>query len=286
MHIGSTIISRSRSQTLGGDGWDASLDSEISIYKSFSSTPVSVSLMSWLHWNKYGCNYTSQVLEYRRTGDKNLKDTLPCATLSGVFQGGRRKEHLVSRTGWVALDIDGKDNPGKNAEFIRDQLGKITNIAFSGLSVSGEGVWVLLKLSHPECMQEHFEMLKRDFSTMGIQLDETKGKNVNDARFLSYDPDAIIKEEVEVYTKRKMHVVQRRDYTPSHSNSALEELKAARQGERNTRLFRAARALYWDVKRGRKSEQEVEHLLYSLAEQTGLSHAEIMKTIESARQYV
>lgn len=31
--------------------------------------------------------------------------------------------------------------------------------------------------------------------------------------FLSYDPDAIIKEEVEVYTKRKKHVIQRKDYT-------------------------------------------------------------------------
>lgn len=272
--------------TLDNRTLNTSVDSEISIYKSFSSDPVSVPLMSWLHWNKNGCNYSSQVLEYRRTRDKTLKDTLPCATLSGVFQGGRRKEHLVSRTGWVALDIDAKDNPGKNAEFIRDQLAKITNVAYSGLSVSGKGVWVLLKLSHPECMQEHFEMLKKDFAYLDIQLDETKGKNVNDARFLSYDPDAIIKDEVEVYTKRKKQVIQRCNYTPRGSNIALEELSSARQGQRNTKLFHAARALFWDVKQGRKTEYDAEQLLYNSATQLGLTHSEIVKTIENAKRYV
>ena len=40
-----------------------------------------------------------------------------------------------------------------------------------------------------------------DFKTRGIFLDHTKGKNPNDARFYSYDPEAIIKRDYKVYDR-------------------------------------------------------------------------------------
>jgi hypothetical protein len=265
---------------------------------------------------KHGCQFTSQVLEYRyhisdllrqgysmdelkkeldKTGKDRLKTSLPLATVGAVCSGGRKMENVKKRTGWIALDIDAKDNPHlPNAEQVRDEVARIKNVAFSALSASGQGVWALVKVSDPDRQAKHFRALEADFKSFGITLDSTKGKNPNDARFYSYDPDAVMNTSYIEY--RKIIADQSRlkpstsvngcksKYAESALCSELETLSTTQLGNRNNQLFKSTAALAELVASGLLDRHEVSSLLYEAALAIGLKPSEVNKTLKSGFQ--
>lgn len=191
-------------------------NSEISYLETFSSEPRTIILSDWLKAVKDGCKLKDQVIKYRETGDQQIKKSIPTVTVGAVCEGGHSMDKVIKRTGWIALDIDDDHNPEfTDWPFIRDQVGKLKQVAFSALSTSGLGVWALVKISNPMYQDQYFDALQADFSDLGIVLDSTKGRNPNDKRFYSYDPDAIIKSDVKVYKKRILPKIKR---TPETSN--------------------------------------------------------------------
>jgi len=191
-------------------------DAQISFFKSLSAGSVTIPLIKWIEFNQSINQYTDLITNYRSTGDSGIKKSLPLVTVGGTFKGGRKLENLLNRTGWLAIDIDHKDNKHlPTAETIRDEVANISYVAFSCLSVSGKGVWCLIKISDPTNQALHFEQLKNDFKSLGIILDPTKGKNPNDARFLSYDPDAILKDDFMVYDRLPLKRAKRSNFKPS-----------------------------------------------------------------------
>ena len=180
-------------------------NSEISYLETFSSEPRTIHLSDWLKAVKEGCKLKDQVLQYRETGDQQIKKSIPTVTVGAVCEGGHSMDNVIKRTGWIALDIDDDHNPEfTDWPFIRDQIGKLKQVAFSALSTSGRGVWALVRVSDPMYQSQHFDALQADFSDLGIVLDSSKGRNPNDKRFYSYDPDAIIKSDVKIYEKRRI----------------------------------------------------------------------------------
>lgn len=174
----------------------------ISYFESFNSSPELITIEQFIEYCKTGWRFEQLITEYRQTKDKTLKKRLPIVTVGAICEGGRKLENVKKKTGWVAIDIDAKDNPHlAYPENVRDEISKISYIAYSGLSVSSKGVWALVKIKNADKQAEHFEQLKTDFKRLGIHLDPSKGKNPNDARFLSYDPDAIIKSDFQVYDR-------------------------------------------------------------------------------------
>lgn len=271
---------------------------EISFFENKESkVPITITLGQWLKACKYGSKFGKeiQILEYRRTGEQHLKNSLPLVTVGAVCKDGRKRDNVVNRTGWIALDIDAKDNQHlTDAEHLRDEVAKIQNVAFSGLSTGGRGVWALVKVSHPDRQAEHFEALQADFKAFGIVLDSSKGKNPNDARFYSYDPGAIIKDSFTVYTKlppEPANTVQPRPpvqlstdysrYAESAFRYEIEELATARKGERNNTLFKATASLAGLVAGGMLEEHEVKQALEQTALSIGLKRHEIQATINS-----
>lgn len=290
---------------------------KIGYAKDVKSIPSEITLWQWLKACKYGSKYgiEKQVLEYRRclndlidsghtlydakkvlenNGKDRLKTSLPIVTVGAVFSDGRKMENVKNRTGWIALDIDAKDNPHLTAENIRDAVANILNVAFSCLSTSGRGVWALVKVSDPYRLPEHFEALEADFKQFGIILDRSKGKNPNDARFYSYDPGAIIKGQFIVYEKfppKKFFINQPRpqvqfsnNYSPYSEKafaSEIEELANAPKGERNNTLFKASASLAGFVAGGMLEEYEVKQALEQTALSIGLKSHEIQTTINS-----
>lgn len=292
------------------------LTDKISVFKNFNSEPKTITLGQWLKVCKEGSRYAEQVLQYRRclnelidkgysldeakkalenNGKDQLKTSLPLATVGAVCSDSRKLENVVTRTGWIALDIDAKDNPHlTDAEHLRDEVAKIKNVAFSGLSTGGRGVWALVKVSQPKRQAEHFEALKTDFKVFGIKLDSSKGKNPNDARFYSYDPGAIIKDSFTVYKKlppEKMNTFQPRppvQFTKDYSRYAesafryeIEELASTPNGERNNTLFKATASLAGLVAGGMLEEYEVKQALEQTALSIGLKSHEVQATINS-----
>jgi len=261
---------------------------KISVFEGFHSDPKSITLRQWLNICKHGSRYTKQIIEYRLTGDQELKKSLPLATVGAVCVGGRKMGNVVTRTGWIALDVDGKDNP-YDAEQIRNEIANIENVAFSGLSTGGRGVWALVKVADPNKQAEHFEALRKDFERFGITLDSSKGRNPNDARFISYDPGAIIKDSFTVYAKLPPEPTpvynSRKDfdsnYVAAAFNDELKILSTAPRGGRNNQLFKSSAALASFVAGGSLSELEVRQALEETARSIGLSQSEIKNTMNS-----
>lgn len=264
---------------------------KISVFESFKSKPKTITLGQWLKVCKEGSQYSKQVLEYRRTRNSFLKTSLPLATVGALCRDGRKMENVVTRTGWIALDIDAKDNPGlPDAPQIRDQIARIKNVAFSSLSASGQGVWALIKVSKTDRLAEHFRALQADFHKLGIKLDSSKGRNPNDARFYSYDPDAIIKTSFKIYTKQLFikepnpyriisgHATK---YAETAFNNEIQNLADTFEGNRNNQLFKASAKLSSLVYAKILNETDVRIALQNVAKSIGMKDYEIKATIES-----
>lgn len=119
----------------------------------------------------------------------DLKRTLPCATISGVFAPTRRTDCLVAHSGLMCIDIDHVD-PGA----VMAQLRRINCIAFASKSASGKGVFAVVRLKYPHKHKAQFAALRRDMAAHGIVLDKACC-DVTRLRIASYDADAFYRPE-------------------------------------------------------------------------------------------
>lgn len=119
---------------------------------------------------------------------KRIKLSLPQATISGVFSPTRSADNLVSHSGLICVDIDGKDNQHiENFDtLIEDVLSKIDEVVYASRSVSGNGYFVIMPLKYPAKHKMQFEQLVRDFAEMGMNIDRACG-DVCRLRCQSYD---------------------------------------------------------------------------------------------------
>ena len=119
---------------------------------------------------------------------RQIKMSLPQATISGVFSPTRSAEHLVRHSGLICVDIDRKDNEHiENFDMlIEDVLSRIEEVAYAAHSVSGEGYFVIIPLRYPQLHKAQFEQLVRVFADMGIHIDRACS-DVCRLRCQSYD---------------------------------------------------------------------------------------------------
>jgi hypothetical protein len=109
-----------------------------------------------------------------------------------------RKHYNISNlTGWMQLDIDCVEDSAA----IRNEVAKISYIAYCSISASGSGIWALVRVEKPELSKRYFRQLAHDLKKRGIQVDLSKGGNPTDFRFYSYDENAIIKSDYKVYDR-------------------------------------------------------------------------------------
>lgn len=163
-------------------------DIEITVYNGVRDTVGHRStLFNFLENVEYDA-----IQELRSTTDANrkkqIKLSLPQATISGVFAPTRSAENLVKHSGLICVDIDQKDNLHiANFEtLIPDVLRHIDEVAYASHSVSGNGYFVIIPLKYPEEHKAQFEKLVRVFDDMGITIDRACG-DVCRLRCQSYD---------------------------------------------------------------------------------------------------
>lgn len=178
------------------------LNKKISLYKGVKdNTGTVVDLMEFLK----GRSNEADIKRLRATMDdaerKRIKQTLPCATISGVFSPTRKRENLKEHTGLIVLDFDGKDNPDvKDWESIKQQCARVPQIAYCSLSVSGKGIFMLIPLAHPSLHEKHFDALVSDFKSIGLIVDPS-GRDVTRLRFVSFDEKPYINPNAIPYRK-------------------------------------------------------------------------------------
>lgn len=140
------------------------------------------------------------------------KSLLPAVTVSGVFSQ-RSADKLQSHSGLICLDIDGKDNKLiGNFAHLKRHLMNIEEVAYVGLSVSGQGYFVLIPLAYPERHLEHFLALQRDFAEFyKIKVDDAC-KDVSRLRGYTFDDAGICRENAPAYSKLLLKSGQNGDF--------------------------------------------------------------------------
>lgn len=193
----------------------------VSKFKNYKSTnPENISLLDWLKDTSY-----KKDVEYIRTvtnkEERNkLKSNLPTITPSGIFSK-RNISGLIKHSGFICIDIDSGDNPNITDFFnLRNQLGNIVNVAYSGLSVSGNGVFCLIPIKFPDKHKEHFQALRICFERLGIIIDKACA-DVSRLRGYSYDSNAYFNENAEIFHE----VYEYRFDTSKLPNNKIIEIK-------------------------------------------------------------
>lgn len=188
------------------------LEEQVSLFEShkggtaYGKTGKPVSYHSALR--THPCNHISTIIQLKNLDPmhpdytimkKNLKSKLPCYTPAGVI-GSRvaGKTEVISRTPIMQLDFDYQDICEYDVEKLKQRVFNLPFIAACIMSSGGYGFYALAVIAEPEKLAEYAEhCFNVLLSAYGIKADRSKGKNVTDLRYLSYDANMLIRENPE-----------------------------------------------------------------------------------------
>ncbi|MBQ2171635.1 MAG: PriCT-2 domain-containing protein [Bacteroidales bacterium] len=135
---------------------------------------------------------------------RKTKLRLPAITPAGVFTV-RRTNCLLRYSGYAGIDLDNLEG---RTDYIKDKLSGFPGLAYCGLSVSGTGLFALIRLATPEQYESHLESIFADFSSMGLYPDPAC-KDITRLRIVSYDLNPIINFSVSPYRKLSAHPAEK-----------------------------------------------------------------------------
>ena len=177
---------------------------------------------------------------------KPFKEVLQCYTPAALFKC-KAKENVIElkRTGMMQLDFDEVDINMYDLEELKACVFSLPFIGFCGLSCSGGGFYALALIAEPERLSEYAEQCFKVLLNFGIKADTSKGKKVENLRYLSYDPNMLIRENPTPLLlkpfKAKPAIIKAQPYKYSTSsnggnnamlNKALNALQTVQIGER------------------------------------------------------
>ena len=166
----------------------------VSLFENcYSKEPIrEIRLTNFLFTHKLPSNKIKEQVEaYRRSNDeaerKKIKKSLKCITPSGTFS--QRKEFsLINHSKLICIDIDAKDNRVFDLDKSKHIIGEyLPSLYYAGLSLGGEGIFLLFRISNPEFHKRHFDALAyRLNKKFGLNVD-TVVKTPVSLRVVSYD---------------------------------------------------------------------------------------------------
>ena len=135
--------------------------------------------------------HKEQVEAYRKCHDKTqrkkIKENLPCITPSGTFSQ-RQEFSLVKHTKLICIDVDSKDNQGIDLALSKHIIGQhCPYLYYAGLSLGGEGIFLIFRISNPECHKQHFNALALYLDKRFHLKVDMIVKNPVSLRVVSYD---------------------------------------------------------------------------------------------------
>lgn len=173
----------------------------ISKFRSVTDTEplIDLPLSKALDDFRTGGDYVNIINQIRNTSDKSeqskLKKKLPAYTFGGKFSS-RNIAGLEKLSGYVQLEYDNIDD----LQSLVNSINSDRYTAVSGISVSGRGLWLLVKvdnLSSALDYKEAFNQLCQHYSNYG-ELDN-KISDVSRVRYLSMDSKLYTNEYSTVY---------------------------------------------------------------------------------------
>ena len=205
------------------------LDKQISLYNSHRDNIGRPGTYRKILFSEFGKDFPAIfALRKLEPDDPNyqkkkveLKTKLHCYAPAALLQS-RAKDNVIEieRTGIMQLDFDEKDIQDYDIEELKQAVFALPFIGFCGLSCSGKGFYALALIAEPERLKEYAEHCFEVLLRRGIKADTSKGRNVNDLRYLSYDANMLFREDPEPLrinhfkAKEAPKPIKRRYYPP------------------------------------------------------------------------
>ena len=124
-----------------------------------------------------------------------LKATLQCYTPAALLASKARGQvSEIHRTGIMQLDFDHEGISEYDTEELKQCVFSLPFIGFCGLSCSGDGFYALALIAEPERLAAYAEHCFDVLLSYGIKADTSKGKKVENLRYVSYDSRMLIRE--------------------------------------------------------------------------------------------
>ncbi|MDD3041013.1 PriCT-2 domain-containing protein [Bacteroides sp.] len=173
----------------------------VSVYNGVKDTTGTYTLLSNF---LSSVRHRDEILHLRTLPDKESRDaikvSLPLATVSGAFSYPRSKATLQQHSGFICIDIDGKDNTQfAHIEEVYLLLTSRPEVAYAARSISGNGYFAIIPLLYPDFHEMQFDQLREDYKEIGINLDSSC-RDVCRLRCVSYDEHPYINEQAEPYS--------------------------------------------------------------------------------------
>jgi hypothetical protein len=131
-----------------------------------------------------------------------LKLTLLCYTPSGNHKNKQNpskpgtKYELLHTTNVMQLDFDKLEKHGIDCRELQRHLFNLPFVGYCGLSVSGKGIFALILIAEPDKLTEYAGHFFNVFTYhYKIPIDTSKGSNRAGLRFMSYDCNALYRED-------------------------------------------------------------------------------------------
>lgn len=149
------------------------------------------------NWLRMGEQYREKIekcreiyaTEGKSKGYRELKKTLPAATIGGTFSY-RNADSLKQSSNLIAIDID---DVKEDIEYLKQRVFGVRFVAAVQKSVSGNGIWVLIPYEDGLDYDEVQQALSDDFKSWGTVIDDPGTKGIGRLRFLSIDDTLMVK---------------------------------------------------------------------------------------------
>jgi hypothetical protein len=176
---------------------------------------------------------------------KPMKATMQCFS-PAAWLDSRKKDNVKihALSGLMQFDFDYSTTKDFDIDELKAAVFNLPFTAYCGKSCSGYGFYALIAISEPNRLKEYAEHCFEIFNHYGIPPDTTKGRNVNDLRYVSYDEDSLLREDPEplkikrFITPKKTIQVFKANSAPTILNNngiinkALSEIASAMNGSR------------------------------------------------------
>lgn len=126
----------------------------------------------------------------------DLKGTLQCFTPAALLKTKKKgMVEVTNRTNVMQLDFDYHDIYEYDVEELKRAVFSLPFVGFCGLSCSGDGFYALALIAEPDKLSDYAEHCFDILLKYGIKADKSKGKKVENLRYLSYDSKMLIRND-------------------------------------------------------------------------------------------
>ncbi len=183
------------------------LNTQVNLYRSGKDLKGKVRTLQEIIFSDFGANISDIVALRKLDHDapnykdekRKIKDKLQMHTVAALLttRGKDVQDRIKSKTGLTQIDLDKVEEQGFDIEEMKQFLFSFPFTCFVSKSCSGDGIYAIIAIDAAANLKEAMQHLAEVFTKAGINIDTSKGGNLTDCRYVSYDANMLWREDVE-----------------------------------------------------------------------------------------